>query len=537
MQRNYLKRILALMLAAGSVLMGCACGGKDVQPPAPTIALPTATPALLPQNGGTLRLPMPANADKADPLSVTTEEMMTMFSLIFEGLIRIDSTNQLVPALAENWSCDASGRVWTVKLRKEAKWHDTGAPISANDVLYTYNTIVAMGGASYYSYMTSRIEGIAAVDQSTVQITMKDAGILSLYALNFPIVRSDPATLAVGTGPYKMDAVTAGTVRLVANENWWKQRPYIDVVEFIERDSNETALASYEAGQLDMVPTSAVTAGRYREEGVTKVADLMTQTAEVLLVNHGNAVLRDVNVRRAIAYAINRSEMISNVYMNRAQASDVPIAPDSWMYESKSKIYDHSTATALSLLGESGWTGVNEEGFLTKNGRPGNELSLRLLYSDSADITRKNAAAVIAEQLIKLGIKVELIEAAYSLTDGGEYVSKLENGDFDIALVGFNLARDADLSQFLNASGGRNYGKYSNAQMETLMKHMIVAPDEPALREAASAFQLRFAEELPFIVLCFRLSSIVYSARVKGISLVREPDIFRDIDKWFMEYQ
>lgn len=99
-----------------------------------------------------------------------------------------------------------------------------------------------------------------------------------------------------------------------------------------------------------MVFTSSLSVGRYREDGVTNVMDVMTQTAEVMLFNYGNSELSNPLVRQAIAYAINRSAIITNVYMNRARACDVPIAPDSWLYNSRSKVYDYNTELALSLL-------------------------------------------------------------------------------------------------------------------------------------------------------------------------------------------
>ena len=67
-----------------------------------------------------------------------------------------------------------------------------------------------------------------------------------------------------------------------------------------------------------------------------------------------------------------------------------------------------------------------------------------------------------------------------------------------------------------------------------LARSMMSAGDEAAYRDAASAFQLAFAEKLPFIPLYFRLNSIVYSADIKGMTDVREPDIMRSVDKWYM---
>ncbi|MBQ9833205.1 MAG: hypothetical protein IJO48_05680, partial [Clostridia bacterium] len=362
---------------------------------------------------------------------------------------------------------------------------------------------------------------------------MKEKGVLSLRCLDFPIVRNGAGLggKPVGTGAYQVETYSNDKVVLAANENWWKQRPYIDRVEFEARDSNETALASFAAGQFNMVPTSAITAGRYRQEGVSEVLDVMTQDMEVLIVNHDNYILRDVRIRQAVAYMIDRSEIISNVCMNRAQACDVPIAPDSWFYDSKSKVYDHSLNKAMSLLEEAGYTDADENGVLEKNGI---ELELNILVCESADGTRGEAAREIAKQLTDAGIKAQVVIAAYSMNDGGEFMSKLKNGEFDLALVGFNMSRDCDLSPYLDEMGECNYGGYHGSELAELAHAMYTASDEASLRESASAFQSKFVSQLPFIVLYFRLNSIVCSADIRDIGAVREPDIMRNAEKWYI---
>lgn len=534
------KRITALCLSVLLALFGCGCGAPADEPAeaTPAIALPTATPAPQPVAGGEIRMPMPVNADVRDPLIVTSEEMLALFSLVYEGLLAIDDTGQIIPGLAENWSADETGRIWTFRLRAAARWHDTGASVTAADVVATYQRIVSLAENTYYSYVTARVESMAAAEDGALIVTMRQAGHASLYALTFPVMRGGAAEESgrpVGTGPYQAQTVTDELVRLTVNSNWWKQTPYIEAFSFYAKDSNDIALASYEAGQLDLVPTSSLSVGRYREEGVTNVLDVMTQTVEVMLVNYDNANLRDVNVRMALAYAINRGHIITNVYMNRAQACDVPVAPDSQLYESKSKLYDYNTAVARTLLANAGWSDTDEDGYLEQDGQHYSEMTLRLLVNDSTDAARKSAAEMIAQQLEEIGIHVELVTAGYTLgDDASEYVSKIAAKEFDLALVGFNLGRDCDLTQYIAQNGRNNYGGYSNAALEQLAQNILTAQDETAMREAASEFQMRFAEELPFITLYFRLNSLLYSADIQGLSSAREPDILRSADKWYL---
>lgn len=543
MKKNLLskKRIAALVLAAAFACIGCGCGSapaNEAPESTPGIALPMATPAPQPVSGGEIRMPMPVNADISDPLLVTSEEMLALFSLVYEGLLGIDDSGKIIPGLAENWSVDDTGRVWTFRLRTAAKWHDTGMPVSASDVVATYQRIVSLGANTYYAYVTTRVENMAVAEDGALTVTMRQPGLASLYALTFPVLRGGVVEAdgrPVGTGLYQALTVTNDFVRLKVNRNWWKQAPYIETFSFYAKDSNDIALASYEAGQLDLVPTSSLSVGRYREESVTNVLDVMTQTAEVMLVNYSNPYLRDSRVRMALAYAINRGHIITNVYMNRAQACDVPVAPDSWLYESKSKLYDYNVPVARALLAEAGWSDVDEDGYLEKDGRHYDEMELRLLVNDSTDTARKSAAEMIAQQLEAVGIHVEIITAGYTLgDDASEYLYKIAAKEFDLALAGFNLGRDCDLTEYVAQNGRNNYGGYSNAALEQLAQNIITAGDETTMREAASEFQMRFAEELPFITLYFRLNSLLYSADIQGLTTAREPDILRSVDKWYL---
>lgn len=529
-QRSW-ARAAALGLALCCLAL-CACGrGKVAEEPT---LLATPTPEPVPLNGGEIRLPMPQNADVTDPLKVNTEEMLSLFSLLYESLISINSAGRLTAELAESWTGDATAKVWTISLRNGVKWHD-GADFTAYDVTSTFARLRDMGADSYYAYEAGKIEAMRAVDPLTVEVTMKEGGYASLYALTFPVLQmGQPSTMPVGTGPFQLESWMGGQARLVANEAWWKQRPYLDAITFLERDSNDTALASYQAGQLDMVPSSNTGVGRYRSESTT-VLDVMTQTAELLFINNANATLRDGNVRKALAYALDRGKIISNIYMNRAQPCDVPVAPDSWVYESKSKLYDYNLARAAELLAEAGWVADEETGRLYKDGRG---FTVRLLVNDSADTARKEAARLVADQLTELGMEVELTAAPHALGQAdSEYLQKLAAGDYDLCLIGLNLSRDCDLTEVMAPGGAAHYGNYSSPELTALAQSIVTAADETAYREAASAFQLRFAEELPFIVLYFRLNSIVYASDIQGVGDIREPDIMRTVDKWYIYQQ
>lgn len=528
-----LRRGFAAILVI-AMLFCCACrvdNGGVVATDVPATQEPTQEPINV---GGRLSMPMPQNLHVTNPdynpLTVHTEEMLNLFSLVYDKLIEIDETNMLVPSLAQSWVRDESTpNAWIINLRKDVRWH-SGALLTAADVIYTYNTLYMLGNESYYSSALRSIVSMEVIDDSTLRCTMNGPGMLELYALNFPIIKENAGWL-VGTGAYRAASVSDERITLTANDDWWDRPPYISTVEFLARDNNDTALASYSAGQLNFVPTAQLTVGQYNEPGTTNVSDVMTQGMEAIFINHTHGIMQDKRFRQAIAHGINRSRIITNVYMNRARTSDVPFPPDSWLYNGGAAQYDYNTQTSNALLDDLGYV-RSSEGYRMRNGE---SITLTLLTSSTTEnTTRSDAAELIAAQLGEIGITVNIVTAAHGYGETqSELMLALAAGEWDIALIGFNLSRSGNLATYLLSEGGSNIGSYSNPSMGALVNAMAAAYTEEALREQAYALQTNFTEELPFIVLYFRLNSVVCTAELNGTDGMREPALMRNIKNWY----
>ena len=527
----WINRVTA-MLTILAMLFLCGCRGGNGRNESPdTTAAPSASPldTSAPEQGGTLRLPMPVNASTEDPLSVDTEEMLLLFSLVYDKLFTVNSAGELEPCLCESWSGEGDG-VWMLKLREGVKWHDGGG-LTSEDVTATFASLKELG-RGYYKTCLDRIVDIEAVDRLTVRASLSMPGIIGLYSLIVPIKSSGGGEL-IGTGAYRLERRDDDSITLRVNADWWDKQPYIERVVFSERDSNSTALASYDAGQLNMVPTDLLTAGKYAESGVTNVQDIMTQNMEVLLFNHESSVFSERFLRLAVAHAVNRSKIVTNIYMNRARVSDVPFPPDSWLSDSRSEAIGYDASAALSLVEDAGFTVMSKEGI--RYSKAGENLAIKLLTSASAENTvRSDAAKQIAASLTELGFYVEIITAQHTLASGeSDFVKKLREGEWDIALVGFNLGLGNDLTSYISSDGANNFGHINDPELEALSRAMLVADSEQALREASYAFQSYFIDNLPFVVLYFRLNSIVCSARIMGMEGTREPYTFENVKNWY----
>ena len=532
--------IISIFLLAAVVITGC--GGSVT--PEPTEAPATSEPTQAPDGSpvGRIRLPMPENmadAEDCDPIGVRTEEMYQLFSLVFDTLIGVNGSNMLVPSLAMSWRSGGE-RIWLISLRQGVTWHD-GSSFTADDVVSTYDRIRRQTDG-YYSDAAENIVSLMKLDESTIRVEMRSDGLSALYCLNFPITKANSNEALMGTGAYRLENMTDEEIKLTVNTDWWGGTPQIETVEFLARGSNDLAIASYEAGMLDFVPTNSLTAKQYSSAGETVVASCMTQQMETLLINHNNTHLRKREFRSAIAHLIDRSSIIANVYMNNARSCDMPVPPDSWLYDSSQVVYGYDRELALSLLTEQGYT-IDEDGNI---GYFGEKVSLRILVGSTPENSvRAEAAQLIADSLTSFGIGVELITANHDTASASpdpeseapysgdtEFVRLLREGNWDLALVGFSLSESNSLSKYLTPSGSNNFGHYSSETMTSLIEIMDSAVDEASLREAAYAVQSEFAEELPFIVLYFRLNSVIYSADIQGIGQLREPRLLENMKDW-----
>lgn len=529
-------RLLAILLSLLFLFAAsCSRGQSGNETAPPETEAPATEPAEpSPVQGGLLRMAMPENLqvgnESYDPMIVNTEEALGLYSLVYEPLIAVDEQNAPVPCLAQNWSVMPHlENAFQIKLREGVRFH-SGDALTADDVIYSFEHLVSLGSESYYRRSAAAVTNITKLDRSTLIVRFKDPGMIGLYALNFPIMKRYSSRFN-GTGCYRVDSVSEELISLSVNSDWWDRPPYIDRVEFIARDSNETALASYSAGQLDMVPTALLTAGKYGDAGVTVVRDYMTQGMETMLFNHRRLLTSDARFRRAVAHSINRTRIIANVYMNRARSCDVPVPPDSWLYNGSNQQIDYNASEAQRLFEEAGCR-LLDDGLLYYGNSP---VELTLLVSATKEnTTRFDAASAIAAHLLQAGVTVNIVTADHGYGQNeSEFMTALTQMNWDIALVGFNLSQSNELTPYLTSGGQNNYGLYPGGVFDALLYSARSAEDEESLRDAFYEIQAKFIDELPFLVLYFRLNSLVARSEISGITSVREPALLRNIKNWY----
>lgn len=520
-----------------------------------------------PQEGGQLRIPV-QGLESWNPLIAKTTDSVNFLSLIYEGLVGYDSDLKKIPKLASDWQVSEDGRLWTFNIRKDAKWHD-GTSITAEDVIFTYNILKEGVLNSVYQYNIFDNDNILEIglknnNKYSLFVRLAEPSSKLLDIFTFPVIskdyyesveniikiQKDLTKAPLGTGPYKVAeeyfSEDQESIILVRNEDWWGRRPYIDKIIGKIYTNKEEARKAFIQGELDLVDTMIVYVNNKSVEEDTKLYRFMTNYYEFLGLNSESELIKDPKIRKALAYAIDRREIISKVYLNNAQTVDVPIPSNHWLYDNAYRLYDYDIDRAKRLLKEAGWQDLDGDGILDKT-VDNQKIELKIkLVSNSGNDLRRDVLSLIKSHLELVGFKVETQIADM------ETIAKdlLATNQFDALLTGYYLDNALDLSFAFHSreiveiddiedldeidSIPNNFIKYRNSELDSLLDLASHSYDLNELSSVYQNIQDHMTRELPIISLYFRTGSLLVNPKLYGIDKPSQLSLYRNIEEWFI---
>ena len=355
-------------LAALTAALTAALAGTVAMGAAPAIA------ADMPKKGGTLVMissQVPRHFNPAVQSGIAT---MAPGAHLFATLIRSDANWNFHPYLATSWTTSADGKSVTFKLRTDATFHD-GKPITSADVKFSIETQKAN-----HPFKTSlgAVSGVETPDAHTVVVKLKSPHPALLLAMSTSIVPIIPkhvygdgqnpkthprnTTNLVGSGAYILkEYKRAQYILLERNPNYFlKGRPYMDrIIYKIIRDSSSRVIAM-ERGEGNMMPFMSEVASVVRLKKNDKLIVTDKGYAGIgpitwLAFNTKEGPTKDVRVRRAIAYAIDRKFITQQLHRGVSTAATGPIVPGSPFYTKDVETYEVDLKKAEALLEAAGY--------------------------------------------------------------------------------------------------------------------------------------------------------------------------------------
>jgi len=479
------------------------------------------------------------------PLELNQRDVVSVLDLVYEGLFTMDDNYVPQPELAYSYEFISDGKRLRVTLRDDVTFHN-GKKLTAHDVAATLDYMYDLAGFDkdlnsevpledrglYYSTFYS-IRSWEAESDTSILFSLRRASFGSLYALTFPILPRDEVAneMPAGTGPYKYDGYERGSgIWLTAHTGWWKRTPQIkNILANIYRDA-EKALLAFDAQDVDVAMTRSINASRYSGSLNSFSLSARTRQLEALLINRSYSLFEsdkngDNLVREAVAYAINRSELISSVYQGMATVAYTPVPTGTWL-TNESTIKDiYDPLMAESLLDQAGWK-MADDGKRYKGKKEMSSLRI-LVYDEPGSTVRTNAANKIKEQLQAVGIPCYV--ASWSR---GEVLGKLRSGDYSLALVAFNFDVAPDPGFTLTSTASCNYTRYRSTDMNNLLTQLRSSVTQADYQNVMNLIQDQFEEDRPYIPLYWRAGSLLSRNAFTNARDIRELELLRGVESF-----
>jgi peptide/nickel transport system substrate-binding protein len=454
----------------------------------------------------------PTNLDPRIGLDAPSERID---NLIFDDLLARGEDLNVAPGLAERWEIP-DPVTYVFHLHSGVKFHD-GRPLTSRDVKWTFDSLLQGKIRSTKAANYRFVDHIDAVDDYTVVFHLKEPESPLLWNLSDGAIGIVPAGSGdemtrhpIGSGPFKfVSAETDKEVIVERNDEYWGDKAKLARVRFGVVPEATTQALELRKGSGDiainsLTPDTVLTLAR---EPNLVVEQAPGTEVQYMGFNLRDPILKDVRVRQAVAYALDRRPMIDYLWRGQAKPARNVLPPQSWAYNRDVATYDYDPAKARQLLDAAGYPSINGVRF---------HVTMKTSTTESTRLI----AAVMQQQLREVGIALDIrsFEPATFFADVTHGAFQL----YSLRWIGGN--EDPDIFEYVFHSAkfppnGANRGYYSNPKVDALIDRARREVD-PAVRKPLYAeVQRILAEELPYIDLWYLDNVLVHTQRVRNVKL------------------
>jgi peptide/nickel transport system substrate-binding protein len=449
----------------------------------------------------------PQNLDPRIGIDASSERLN---QLIFSSLVTRARDFTVQPDLALRWEIP-NPTTYIFHLRDDAIFHD-GRKVTARDVVFTFRSLLDGSVKTTKQGTFQPIESVNAMDDRTVVFKLKKPFAPFLSNLTRGAIgivpegsRTNVAANPIGSGAFKfIRHIPDGEVVLARNDTYYGRKPHISAVVFKIVPEAIVRALELRKGSVDIalnaLPPDTVEV--LRKDPRLEVMQAPGTNYQYVAFNMKDPVFRDLRVRKAIAYAIDREKIIRYLWRDQVRPATGVIPPGNWSYTAQVSTYPHDPAKARALLIETGQSGFS------------------FTFRTSTDETGRLLATVFQQQLKEVGIEMSI-----QSNEPATFSADIEKGNFQAysrRWIGDNNEPDIFNLIFhskMTPPNGANRGFYENPEVDQLIEAGRLETDTEKRKAAYQRIQRIVAEELPYVSLFYLDNVAVFNKRVKGMTL------------------
>lgn len=436
--------------------------------------------------------------------------------LIFDALVHRDEHFNLQPWLAESWDIP-DPQTYVFHLKKGVTFHD-GRPLTSRDVKWTLDSIANGKIRSTKTATFKYVDKIDTPDDNSVVIHLKEPFAALLWNLSSGAIGIVPegsgdtfGTKPIGSGPFKfVRAEQDNDVVIERNDQYWGEKARVKRVRFIVVPDTTTRALELRKGSADIAPTGSLNADMYvamRSNPEIKQIQAPGTVYAYLTMNLRDPILKDVRVRQALAYAIDRDPLIHYLWRDLARSANSLLPPQHWAYNGDVPTYEHNPQKARELLDAAGYT--------VKNG-----VRFHLTMKTSTEESTRLLAAVLQQQLREVGIALDIRSYEFAT-----FFADVQKGAFQLySLRWIGGNQDPDIFEYVFESSSippkrANRGFYSNPRVDELLAQARREIDQEKRKQIYFEVQGILANDLPYINLWYLDNVIAYRPRIGNLKI------------------
>jgi peptide/nickel transport system substrate-binding protein len=469
--------------------------------------------------GGDLKVGLAADLSTLDPLTSSSFYDRQVMLNLYDTLVRVDAHNSVQPDLATSWQYPSPTQL-VFTLRTDVTFQD-GTPFNADAVVFNINRILNTPSSPRLSEI-STVQDVVAVDSSHVRFDLKAAFAPLLLTLTdragmmlspTAVQKLGNTTLATtptnaGSGPFMFKEWVKGDhLTLVRNPHYWQkdssgqQLPYLSSVTYRPITNGTVEFTNLQTGNIDVadgVDPNLVAQAQADPNLVYKQQPSLSFGG--FMINTKAAPFDNVNVRQAVAWGINRDEIVKTVLKGVGVVAQGPLSPGSWAYDSNFAPYSYDTNKAKTLLQQAGVSSV----------------TFTLLIASGSPLTTQEAQFLQSE-LQPAGITVNIKPEVFAtlLDDTAAH-------NFQAALVGWSGRPDPDGNTYawFHTGGGFNDMQYSNPQVDSLLEDARTNSDQSKRAQDYIQAQQQIVNDASYIFINHGVAVQATSKKVQNFLLL-----------------